>query len=416
MRKIIFALAMVAILLSPVCSSGARVMRGGTAKTNITPVKPYYPVHDSVYARALVLEADSMRLGFVSLDLGGYTNPGLVERLRKRHGIDRLFFSLSHTHSSRVTPENAAYVERQIEEAVDGAVADMSDVCLSSGYRSFPPIAFNRLIMRDNGKVLESWEGDDHWLAVNPECIVHGPIDPAVGVIKVEDVASGTPKAVVMNFACHPDVVWNNFEVSADYVGYAARYVEEAFDTPVNCLFIQGGAGNQAPLFKDGGRESADDPRPAKYHLIERMGKLLGIEAVKLTKALYPDPRQEASIQIMTDSLCFTGRQDKSLDYNVHFSNIVLNNNIVIAAVPGEPFIKFQIDWKNEMAPEGTPFLFGYTWGSGSWPVYLPDIRSASLGGFGAEYGPGMIEYGAGDKIYNRLTENHYRLTRGINP
>ena len=47
---------------------------------------------------------------------------------------------------------------------------------------------------------------------------------------------------------------------TADYVGYAARYVEEAFDTPVNCLFIQGGAGNQAPLFKDGGRESADDP------------------------------------------------------------------------------------------------------------------------------------------------------------
>ena len=46
---------------------------------------------------------------------------------------------------------------------------------------------------------------------------MHGPIDPAVGVIKVEDVASGTPKAVVMNFACHPDVVWNNFEVSADY-------------------------------------------------------------------------------------------------------------------------------------------------------------------------------------------------------
>lgn len=323
MRKIIFALAMVAVFLSPVCSSAARVMRGGTAKTNITPVKPYYPVHNSVYARALVLEADSVRLGFVSLDLGGYTNP---------------------------------------------------------------------------------------------ECIVHGPIDPAVGVIKVEDAVSGTPKAVVMNFDCHPDVVWNNFEVSADYVGYAARYVEEAFDTPVNCLFIQGGAGNQAPLFKDGGRKDADDPRPAKYYLIERMGKLLGMEAVKLAESLYPDPRQEASIQIMTDSLRFRGRQDKSLDYNVHFSNIVLNNDIVIAAVPGEPFIKFQIDWKNEMAAEGTPFLFGYTWGSGSWPVYLPDIRSASLGGFGAEYGPGMIEYGAGDKIYNRLTENHYRLTRGINP
>lgn len=79
----------------------------------------------------------------------------------------------------------------------------------------------------------------------------------------------------VLNFAARPDVVWNNFEVSADYVGYATRYTEEAYDGKVNCLFIQGGAGNQAPLYKDGGRQSPDDPCPADYALIDRMGKLL---------------------------------------------------------------------------------------------------------------------------------------------
>lgn len=79
------------------------------------------------------------------------------------------------------------------------------------------------------------------------------------------------------------------------------------------------------------------------------MGKLLSIEAVKLAKEIYPNPYDVPNIKVKTDSLHFIGRHDKNLKYNVHFSVISINNRIAIATVPGEPFIKFQIDWKREM-------------------------------------------------------------------
>ncbi len=90
---------------------------------------------------------------------------------------------------------------------------------------------------------------------------------------------------------------------------------------------------------------------------------------------------------------------------------ILINQDIVIATCPGEPFSILALDWKVKM--EGThPFLFGYTWYEGTWPNYLPDIRSAARGGYGADIeGPTMIEVGSGERIMNKHLENYYRLT-----
>ena len=383
------------------------ILLAGTAKTNITPLHPKYPVHDSLYARSLILDAGDQRIAFISLDLGSYTNVSLLEKLKEQFKLSEIYFCPQHTHSAERGPQE--WLEKQITLVVKKASENMFEARISGGYHTFPQLSFNRLILRDDGRARESWLGDEHYRAVNPERIPHGPVDPAVGIIKIEDT-KGNPKVLIMNYACHPDVVWNNFEISADYVGYATKYTEEAFDNKINCLFVQGGAGNQAPLFKDGGRESPDDPRQSNYDLIERMGKLLSIEAVKLAKELYPNPYDISDIKVKTDSLHFTGRYDKSLQYNVHFSVISINNRYVIATIPGEPFIKFQIDWKRELQPYAVPFFFGYSWNGGKWPIYLPDIRSAAHGGYGADNGPNLIEIGAGEKILIKLIENYYRL------
>ena len=395
-------------LFSAANAGAAEKLMAGTSKVNITPPNPRYPVHDSLYARSLILEAGDSRIAFVALDLGGYTNIPLAEKLKKQFKLQEVYFCPQHTHSSQVGPKE--WLEAQITDALKQASISMFEARISAGYRTFPQLSFNRLILREDGRARESWLGDDHYRAVNPERIPHGPVDNSVGVIKLEDT-KGSPKVILMNYACHPDVAWNNFEISADYVGYATKYTEEAFDNQVYCLFVQGGGGNQAPLFKDGGRTGPDDPRPSNYDLIDRMGKLLSIEAVKLAREIYPNPYDVADIKVKTDSLHFTGRHDKSLKYNVYFSVISIHDRIAIAAVPGEPFIKFQIDWKREMQPNNViPFLFGYTWNNGKWPVYLPDIRSAAYGGFGADNGPGLIEVGAAEKIFNRLIENYYWL------
>lgn len=393
-------------LFSAANAGAAEKLMAGTSKVNITPPNPRYPVHDSLYARSLILEAGDSRIAFVALDLGGYTNIPLAEKLKKQFKLQEVYFCPQHTHSSQAGPKE--WLEAQITNALKEASTSMFEARISAGYRTFPQLSFNRLILREDGRARESWLGDDHYRAVNPERIPHGPVDNSVGVIKLEDM-KGNPKVILMNYACHPDVAWNNFEISADYVGYATKYTEEAFNNQVYCLFVQGGGGNQAPLFKDGGRTGPDDPRPSNYDLIDRMGKLLSIETVKLAREIYPNPYDVADIKVKTDSLHFTGRHDKSLKYNVYFSVISINDRIAIAAVPGEPFIKFQIDWKREMQPNNViPFLFGYTWNNGKWPVYLPDIRSAAYGGFGADNGPGLIEVGAAEKIFNKLIENYY--------
>jgi hypothetical protein len=57
------------------------------------------------------------------------------------------------------------------------------------------------------------------------------------------------------------------------------------------------------------------------------------------------------------------------------------------------------------------PFLFGYTWHQGTWPNYVPDIKSAARGGYGADQSnPKMIEVGSGEAVINKHLENMYRL------
>lgn len=403
---ILTVLACVTAFSNNVSAAG---LRAGTSKVNVTPLDQGR-IHDSLYARALILEAGGTRIAFVSIDLIHYnTDEKLLEDSKKKFNLDELYFCPSHTHSGANSRKDPQFFADRVTKALEIASKNMFDAHISAGYRSFPQLGFNRLIVRDDGHARETWFGDDHYQAINKERIPFGPVDPEVGIIKLED-AQGTPRAFILNYACHTDAVWANFALSADWAGVATRMVEEAFGKTANCLFIQGAAGNIAPMFKDPGRQGADDPRDTDYSLIERMGKLLSIEAVKLANELRSNLEDIPDIKFRDNTLQFTGRFDKAAKYAINISTILINNRIAIATFPGEPFIKFQFDWKKDIAPYATPFFFGYTWSGADWPTYVPDIRSAALGGFGADMGYTYIELGAGERIMNKHLENYYWL------
>ena len=268
---------------------------------------------------------------------------------------------------------------------------DMFPARISAGHRSFPQLGFNRLVVRDDGHARESWFGDDHYTSENPERIPFGPVDPEVGVIRIDDT-EGRARAIVMNYACHADVVCFNYAISADFPGAATRKVEEAFGNGLNCLFVQGAAGNIESLIISSRRTGPDDPFQTDYTTIERVGGLLAYETVKLAKAISPAGRKETTIRYMNDSLKFTGRFDKDAVFDVHISTILINDDIVIATVPGEPFIQLQLDWKKRWTCR-TGFCSDIHWHQGTWPGYVPDIKSAALGGYGADQSdPKMIE------------------------
>ena len=97
----------------------------------------------------------------------------------------------------------------------------------------------------------------------------------------------------------------------------------------------------------------------------------------------------------------------------IAITTVLINESIAIATFPGEPFVKFQIDWKRQ--PDiPHPFLFGCTYScGGEWPGYVADVRSAALGGYGADSSEEALEFGAGKAIMNRHLEHFYRL-KGI--
>ncbi len=214
-----------------------------------------------------------------------------------------------------------------------------------------------------------------------------------------------------MNYACHADIVCNNYAISADYPGVACRKVEEAFDKKVNCLFIQGAGGNIESLQISSRRSGPEDPFKTDYAPMERTGELLAYEAVKLARSLSGSGKK-TEIRFMSDSLHFTGRFDRNISLNVQIVSILINRDIAIAVCPGELFVQLQLDWKSKIEiASANPFLFGYAWSGGQWPGYVADVRSAALGGYGADQDPEIIEVGAGEEIVDRHLENYYRLT-----
>ena len=130
--------------------------------------------------------------------------------MKKQFRLAEIYFCPQHTHSSERAPDE--WLDKQLVSVMEKAAGGMFEARVSGGHRYFPQLSFNRLILREDGRARESWLGDEHYRAVNPERIPHGPVDPAVGVLRFEDL-DGNIKALIMNYACHPDVAWNNFEV-----------------------------------------------------------------------------------------------------------------------------------------------------------------------------------------------------------
>ncbi|MCF0056360.1 neutral/alkaline non-lysosomal ceramidase N-terminal domain-containing protein [Dyadobacter sp. CY356] len=415
--RIIAALLLCHFIVIP-AHSDTGILLAGTAKINITP-KTSEPIHDSVYARSLVLEVDRLNIAFVAVDLVIFTSSRIKKESFVKYGISQVILSSSHNHSGPLVDNKIFFAENspfqkfyedQIIKVIGMAVKNKFKARISAGKSIFPQLNFNRLIVREDGHARESWFEDEHYKSENPERIPFGPVDTELGVIKIMN-DKGDTRAVLMNYAMHADIVCFNYAVSADFPGIAARKVEETLGKDVNCLFIQGASGNMESLLISPRRSGPDDKIQTNYEPMERTGELLAWETIKLVKKTAPGP-DRTDMKFITDSLQFTGRYDKSLKFNIQFSNLVINNDISIAICPGEFFVQFQMDWKEKMKLAGANgFLFGYSWTGGGWPGYIGDIRSMALGGYGADQNPKGIQVGSGESVMSKQLENYYRLT-----
>jgi hypothetical protein len=139
------------------------------------------------------------------------------------------------------------------------------------------------------------------------------------------------------------------------------------------------------------------------------MGNVLAEEALKVVQRLKPATNDGPSLRAVAEVVEYRDRWDTGKTVRAGLTTLLINNNIAITTIPGEPFVDLQIALRDKSEITGT-FLFGYTYSAGGeWIGYVPTIRAATEGGYGAGYNT-RIEVGAGEAMIDRALVNLFTL------
>ncbi len=145
------------------------------------------------------------------------------------------------------------------------------------------------------------------------------------------------------------------------------------------------------------------------FSVVKKMGETLAGEVLKVARAIRPLERAPEAIQSKGEVLTFQNRWEKDKPIECGITTVLIGREIAIAAVPGEPMHRLQTAWKRR-ADVPHALFYGYTYSSGGvWPGYIPDLRSAAYGGYGADAST-SIEVGAGEAILERHLIHLYGL------
>jgi neutral ceramidase len=400
-------------------------LKAGVAKVEITP-PPGIPMWgysnrkgpatgtlDPLYARVLVLEAGTWRLALVTVDLGRSFGPASVNWLREatRNEVSFVVVAASHTHSGPAiadeypngTPAWESATLTKIAKAISEASSRLTEARIGVGY-GFTLIGHNRLRVNPDGSV--------SWFERNLTQVPTAPVDGTVSVLRV-DTSAGQPLAILVNYACHPVVFGSdNLQYSADFPAAMAKTIEEAFGSKPLCFFLQGAPGDINPYF------AVTPLEEDAVAMRDRTGQMLGREAVRIAKDIRPQTDTDSDLKVSEERVSvhlrwdpekwrealivvfgpaagqtFPSRSGPTIGLPV--TTILINHKIAILTMPGEPFVEYQVAWR-ERCPVRDALLVGY---ANAYDGYFPTIPSASRGGYGAANPATWVEIGAGDRM-----------------
>jgi len=185
--------------------------------------------------------------------------------------------NLSHTHSSgaliSMQPEFA--FQRDLLERYRSMLAERLVEATMAAVSSLEPARIAAGEGESRVGIQRRETGSDGYVFLGE--VPDGPIDPAVGVLRV-DRLDGTPIVVLGAYGCHPVVVGPRSQVaSPDFPGPMRALVEEALGGMA--VFLQGGGGDIMPCWGMG--HELDDGDAS-----ERIGMMLGGAVVTVAAGL----------------------------------------------------------------------------------------------------------------------------------
>jgi neutral ceramidase len=401
----------------------AAAFKAGVAKVDITPAagtqlwgfsdrkSPATATRDPLYARILVIEANGKSLALVTVDLGRPFGPASLDQLRRatRNDVSLLILAATHTHSapavldeySNGPPAWESAALEKIAQAVREASEHLRDAQIGTGYGTVF-VGHNRLRVNPDGTV--------SWFERNLTRVPTAPVDGTVSVLRIDGI-DGQAIAILVNYACHPVIFGSdNVQYSADFPAAMVRTVEDAFGSKPISFFVQGGPGDINPYYA---------VTPLEQDAVEMRdwtGRTLGEEAVRIAKQIHTQPDDVSELQFAEDFVHVGMRWDRDkwreariavfgstsspfttppADIALPVTTVLINKKIAMLTMPGEPFVEYQLSWR-ERCPVPDAFFIGYANG---YNGYFPTIRSATLGGYGARNPATWVEVGAGDRM-----------------
>ncbi|MET7000966.1 neutral/alkaline non-lysosomal ceramidase N-terminal domain-containing protein [Chitinophaga defluvii] len=382
------------------------VFRAAVVKIDITPNSPKMllgyqarqstGVHDRIYHRIIALDDGVNQFFLVSSDIC-VISPSEYDHvaglLQQQLGINpqNFWWSLTHTHSAPEVgvpglpavfmgerykhPVDTAYTREVEEKLINGIIEARKNLAaakLGVGW-GFSQANINRRAIDENGKAS---------LGMNPD----GEVDRRIGLMRI-DKADGTPLVLISNYPIHGTVLGGtNLDISADVPGLVSEYIEEKTGVPL--LFINGAAGNLAPIY-------STYPNIRSSHLGE-FRVLLGDKILAANKLI---TTTTGTVKLNTGSLMVEtprraglgwpedmgkySRTSKTGDNTIllPIRFLKINEDIAIWSAPVELFCEIS-NAVRESSPFPFTFYFGYTNG---WLGYLPSEDQFKYGGYEVE-------------------------------
>ena len=341
----------------------------GAAKVNITPAmpiqmsgyggrtEPFKGIHDSLYVTATVFSDESNKSVIITADLIGFSHDfceSTIDLIASEVGINKDFILLSanHNHGGPVNKTYEKNVSSKIEAYVASVQQKILDAVKAANEKLQPAligIGVGTCSMNINRRA--RFADGNVGLGRNPD----GPCDRDVAVVRVDDM-DRNPIAILVNWPCHGTTSGpNNYQITGDWMGAAARYVEKATSGGVIVPVTAGASADINPIY--GPNDNFRD--------IESIGMLLGEEVIRIAAAIqsYPNATIGASkITVMangkkpSESRAPNLKLESGDNVPVNLSALKIGN-IVFAGVSGELMTEIGMRIKTESPFKNTVII-----------------------------------------------------------
>lgn len=396
----------------------------GFSKMNITPgwpvpmsgygdrKEPSKGIHDSLYVTAAAFSDGTNKALVISADVIGFSHEfwkQITDAIEKQFAIKREFVMLAAVHNhngpvTRVYNEDSSeavtkYVEvlrSKIIEASGNAVNSLQPATIGTG-KGICKMNINRRASNGKGETT---------LGRNP----YAPCDHEVAVMKVSN-KSGNAKGVMINWPCHAVVLGqNNYLITSDWPGAAAKYVEDNLGNGVVSQITIGASGDINPIYGpgafDGGEPFARDA----------IGEDLALEAIRVAKNIKTN--SAGRITAMQREIRLPRKPNPGNEDSVTVRlSVIKIGKIVLTGVSGELFNQISVNIRKQSKYPFTVMLThcngssGYLVSDDAYPVEgTPEMQNKAKPTGGYETKTTRVSGGAERAITENLLQMVNRL------